>query len=401
MTDIQKQTKRIESIDILRGMVMLLMALDHVRDYFHIGANTGDPLNLETTFPFLFFTRWITHFCAPIFVLLSGTSIFLQSQRKTPNELGLFVLKRGCWLVVAEWTIVAFGWTFNPAFVFIPFQVIWAIGISMVVLGLLLLLRVSYPILLGLGTVIVFGHNVLDGIEQAPGFQTNIWWDLMHHARFAKYTISENHFALLVYPFVPWAGLMMLGYCLGIFFTPAYSVAQRSRILLQMGIGLFLFFVGLRYSNVYGDPSNWSAQKDNLYTLFSFVSVQKYPPSLLYSSLTISVALLLLVWLERIQNVFSRVMTVFGRTAFFYYIVHIYFIHILATIAFFVRGHSLDDATKTGSQFPFLFVAPGEGFYLGGVYAVWIVVIVALYPACKWYDRYKQNHKEKWWLSYV
>lgn len=401
MTEIQKQTKRIESIDMLRGIVMLLMALDHVRDYFHIGANTGDPLDLQTTFPFLFFTRWITHFCAPIFVLLSGTSIFLQSQRKTSKELGSFVLKRGCWLIVAEWTIVAFGWTFNPAFVFVPFQVIWAIGISMVVLGLLLLMRVSYPVLLGLGIVIVLGHNILDGIEQAPGFEANIWWDILHHGTFKFYPITENHSAILVYPFVPWTGIMILGYCLGIFFTPAYSPPQRSKILLRMGFLLFLFFAGLRYTNVYGDPANWTAQKDTLYTIFSFVSVQKYPPSLLYSCVTISVALLSLVWLERVRNVFSRVMTVFGRTAFFYYILHIYVIHLLATVAFFARGHSMADAAHTGSHFPFMFVAPGEGYNLGVVYAIWILVIAALYPVCKWYDRYKQNHKEMWWLSYL
>ncbi|MES2558171.1 MAG: heparan-alpha-glucosaminide N-acetyltransferase domain-containing protein [Bacteroidota bacterium] len=397
----QIQTKRIESIDILRGMVMLLMALDHVRDYFHIGANTGDPLDLQTTYPLLFFTRWITHFCAPVFVFLSGTSIYLQSQRKTSRELGLFVLKRGCWLIVAEWTIVAFGWTFNPNFVFIPFQVIWAIGISMVVLGLLLLLRVSYPIILGLGIVIVAGHNILDTIEQAPGFESNFWWDILHRGAFTFYPITENHSAILVYPFVPWAGLMMLGYGLGIFFTPAYSAAQRKRILVAMGGVLLLVFVVLRYSNIYGNPTDWSEQKDGLFTLFSFVSVQKYPPSLLYICLTISVALLLLAWLERIQNGFSKVMTVFGRTAFFYYILHIYVIHILATVAFFARGHSLADAAHTGSHFPFMFVAPGEGFELGGVYIVWICVLVLLYPICKWYDKYKQNHKEQWWLSYL
>lgn len=401
MTLTQKQTKRIESIDILRGMVMLLMALDHVRDYFHIGANTGDPLDLQTTFPLLFFTRWITHFCAPVFVLLSGTSIFLQSQRKTPKELGMFVCKRGCWLIAAEWTLVAFGWTFNPAFAFIPFQVIWAIGISMVVLGLLLWARVPYTVLLMLGIAIVFGHNLLDTFEKAPDFHTNFWWDILHHARFAQYPITGNHTAILVYPFVPWTGLMILGYCLGIFFTGAYSVALRSRILLQLGVVLFVFFVVLRYTNLYGDTSHWSSQKDNLFTLFSFVNVQKYPPSLLYCSLTISVALLLLAFLERIQNGFSKVMTVFGRTAFFYYILHIYAIHVLAAIAFFARGHSFADAANTGSHFPFLFVAPGEGYHLGVVYIVWLLLIAALYPVCKWYDRYKQNHKEKWWLSYL
>lgn len=397
----QIQTKRIESIDILRGIVMLIMALDHVRDYFHIGANTANPLDLETTVPILFFTRWITHFCAPVFVFLSGTSIFLQSQRKTPQELGMFVLKRGCWLILAEWTIVAFGWTFNPAYASIPFQVIWAIGISMVILGLLLLMRLSYPVLLGLGIVIVFGHNLLDGFEMAPGFQANFWWDIVHSGRFKFYPIAEGHQAIIVYPFLPWTGLMILGYCIGIFFTREYTPAQRSKILLQMGIGLLLLFVGLRYSNLYGDPSNWSTQKNGLYTLFSFISVQKYPPSLLYCCMTISIALLLLVWLERIHNTFSKVMTVFGRTAFFYYILHIYLIHVLAAIAFFARGHSFADAANTGEHFPFMFVAPGEGYDLGVVYAVWIFVLVVLYPVCKWYDRYKQNHKEQWWLSYL
>jgi uncharacterized membrane protein len=398
---IQTQNKRIESIDMLRGFVMMLMALDHVRDYFHIGANTGDPLDLQTTFPLLFFTRWITHFCAPVFIFLSGTSIFLQSQRKTPSELGSFVFKRGCWLILMEWTIVAFGWTFNPAFAAIPFQVIWAIGISMVILGLLLMIRIPYSVMLGIGIVIVFGHNVLDTFEKAPGFQANFWWDILHHARFTQYVITEGHSALLVYAFVPWTGLMMLGYCTGIFFTTAYSVEQRTKMLTRMGLGLLVFFIGLRYSNVYGDPVNWSVQKDNLFTFFSFVNVQKYPPSLLYTSLTISVALLLLVWFERINTAFSRIMTIFGRTAFFYYIVHIYLIHLLASIAFFARGHSLDEGIQAGSHFPFLFITPGEGFNFAGVYIVWIIILVVLYPICKWYDAYKRNHRELWWLSYL
>jgi uncharacterized membrane protein len=393
----EKLTKRIESIDRLRGIVMMLMALDHVRDYFYIGANTADPLDLETTFPMLFFTRWITHFCAPIFVLLSGTSIYLQSKRKTPKQLGLFVLTRGCWLIVAEWTIVAFGWTFNPGFPFVPFQVIWAIGISMVILGLLLLMRVSYPMLLGLGIVVVFGHNMLDSIEQAPGFEPNFWWDVLHHGRFEQYMITENHSVLLIYPFVPWTGIMLLGYGLGVFFTPAYSAALRAKILLTMGAVLFLFFVALRYSNMYGDPADWSSQKNILFTLFSFVNLQKYPPSLLYSCLTLSVALLLLVWLEKMQNRFSTIATVFGRTAFFYYILHLYVIHTLATLVFFARGHSFAEGTNSA----FRFVVTGEGFELAGVYAVWALVLVVLYPICKWYDGYKQQHKEKWWLSYL
>jgi uncharacterized membrane protein len=396
-----KQPTRIESIDILRGLVMMLMALDHVRDYFHIGASGPDPLDLTTTTPVLFLTRWITHFCAPVFILLSGTSVFLQGQRKTPTELGLFILKRGCWLIIAEWTIIGFGWTFNPAFAFIPFQVIWAIGISMVILGLLLLARIPYAVMLGLGLLIVFGHNSLDTLENTPGFTAGFWWDITHHGRFVAYPITGNHTAFIIYPFVPWTGLMMLGYCLGIFFTSAYDSAKRSSILLGTGGILLLLFVCLRYTNTYGDLSNWAPQKNALFTFFSFVNVQKYPPSLLYMCLTIGCALVVLVWFERFKNRFASVMIVFGRTAFFYYIVHIYLIHLLAAIAFFMRGHSFAEGVSAGDHGPFLFLAPGEGFELGGVYAVWIIVLVVLYPLCKWYDRYKQQHKEKWWLSYI
>ena len=185
-------SKRIESIDIIRGLAMVIMALDHVRDYVHIGANTDDPLNLATTSPALYFTRWITHFCAPIFVFLSGTSVYLQSLRKSKKELGIFLLKRGLWLIIAEWTIIAFAWTFNTNFNIIPFQVIWAIGISMFILGLLVLARLPYRIILILGILIVGGHNLLDIPESKPGFEAGFWWDLLHHGVFKVYPVTGN-----------------------------------------------------------------------------------------------------------------------------------------------------------------------------------------------------------------
>jgi uncharacterized membrane protein len=393
-------SKRIESIDVLRGIVMVIMALDHVRDYVHIGANLDNPLNLQTTTPILFFTRWITHFCAPIFILLSGTSIYLQSHRKTQPELGFFLLKRGAWLILAEWTIIAFGWTFNPTFSVIPFQVIWAIGISMVILGLIILIRLPFSAILSLGLLIVFGHNMLDSLEQAPGFQSNFWWDLFHHSALQKYSVGD-HNIILVYPFIPWTGVMMLGYCLGILFTPAYSSSQRSKLLLLISLGLLALFILLRLGNAYGDPLPWSHQKNGLYTFFSFIHVQKYPPSLLYVCLTIGIALLVLSLIENIKNRFTDMMMVFGRTAFFYYICHLYLIHLIAVICFFSRGHSFAEAGNIGAQFPFMFVVPGEGFNLWGVYAVWLIVIVILYPVCKWYDQYKLNNKNKLWLSYL
>src|SRR5687768_9900471 len=205
--------KRIESIDILRGIVMVIMALDHVRDYFHIGANLDNPLNLATTTPFLYFTRWITHFCAPIFVFLSGTSIYLQSLRKTKKELAGFLIKRGLWLIFIEVIIISFAWSFNPYYNFIFFQVIWTIGISMVILGLLI--RLPFNLILALGILIVFGHNLLDIPESAPGFKGGFWWDLLHSSRFTAHPYAEGHVILIAYPFLAWTGLMMLGYCTG------------------------------------------------------------------------------------------------------------------------------------------------------------------------------------------
>ncbi|MEP6726712.1 MAG: heparan-alpha-glucosaminide N-acetyltransferase domain-containing protein [Bacteroidota bacterium] len=391
--------KRIESIDILRGIVMVIMALDHVRDYFHIAANTDNPLNLATTTPLLFFTRWITHFCAPIFVFLSGTSVYLQSLRKTKKELSIFLIKRGLWLVFAELIIVSFAWSFNPHYDFVFLQVIWAIGISMFLLGLVI--QLPFNLILVLGLVIVLGHNLLDIPESAPGFKAGLWWDLLHHANFVVYPYMQHHAVFLVYAFLPWTGLMMLGYCTGIFFTGKYTAGQRRKNLLMIGAVLILFFIITRFINVYGDPVPWSTQKNNLFTLLSFINVNKYPPSLLYMSLIIGSAFLFLAFIEKVQNSFTSIMVIYGRVPFFYYILHIYLVHLLAVIAFFARGHSVADITNTGTRFPFYFVVPGEGVSLTVVYIIWLAVVVALFPLCRWYNNYKTVHKEKWWLAYL
>ncbi|HTE33983.1 MAG TPA: heparan-alpha-glucosaminide N-acetyltransferase domain-containing protein [Chryseolinea sp.] len=390
---------RIDSIDILRGIVMVIMALDHVRDYFHIAANTSDPLGLATTTTFLFFTRWITHFCAPIFIFLSGISIYLQSLRKTKKELSSFLITRGLWLILAEVIIVSFGWSFNPIYRFMFLQVIWAIGISMVILGLLIYLPFNAIFVLGL--VIVLGHNLLDIPESAPGFKAGFWWDLFHHGSFVQYPYAQNHSLFLVYPFLPWLGLMMIGYCTGIFFAPEFQPERRRQVLTRIGVGLILFFIVLRLINVYGDPVPWTSQKTNWLTFLSFLKINKYPPSLLFMCLTVGTAFLLLPVLEKFQNGFTNVMRTYGRVAFFYYVGHIYLVHVLTAICFFGRGHSFEDVGNIGQQYPFYFVAVGEGYSLPLVYLVWIVVIVLLYPLCKWYDRYKTTHREKWWLSYV
>lgn len=391
--------KRIDSIDILRGIVMVIMALDHVRDYFHVQANLDNPLNLATTTPLLYFTRWITHFCAPIFVFLSGVSIYLQSLRKTKKELAGFLIKRGLWLILLEVVIISFAWSFNPHYNFLFFQVIWAIGISMVILGLLIWL--PFNLILVLGLIIVFGHNLLDIPESGKDFKPGFWLDLLHSSRFAMYQYVDNHRLFIAYPFLPWTGLMMLGYCTGIYFSPKFTADKRRKILTRIGFALIILFIVVRAVNVYGDPVPWSEQKNGLFTFFSFINVNKYPPSLLYMCITVGPAFLFLSFIESFRNKFTNVMRTYGRVAFFYYILHLYLVHLLSAIAFLARGHSFEEASNTGDFFPFYFLAVGEGYSLAVVYAVWAFVVILLYPLCKWYDTYKTSHKEKWWLSYL
>ncbi|GAB4025503.1 DUF1624 domain-containing protein [Spirosoma gilvum] len=386
---------RIESIDVLRGMVMVIMALDHVRHLFHSTAFTADPLDLTTTTPPLFFTRWITHFCAPIFVFLSGTSIYLQSQRKTKRELSNFLIKRGLWLIFAELTIITLGITFNPFYNALIFQVIWAIGMSMLILGLLI--HLPFRLMLVIGLAIVLGHNLLDIPEAVPGFKPGFWWSLLHYPN--RYSFAVDHRLIYDYPFLPWLGLMIVGYCAGVFFESTVSHAQRRALLIRMGLGLIAFFFLLRFSNLYGDPLVWSPQKNWLFTLLSFINVDKYPPSLLFMCMTIGPALLFLAVIESVKNQFTTVMHTFGRTAFFYYIVHWYLIHTLCLIAFLLRGHTWADTWNIPKATKF--IVPGEGVSLPVVYMIWGLVILTMYPLCRWYDTYKTSHKNQWWLSYL
>lgn len=389
------KTNRVESIDILRGIVMIIMALDHVRDYFHIGANTDDPLNLATTTPALYFTRWITHFCAPVFVFLSGTSIYLQSLRKTKKELSLFLIKRGLWLVFLELIIVTFGWSFNVRYNLLILQVIWAIGISMFFLGFLV--RLPFKVVVIIGLLIVGLHNVLDFQEASPDYKAGLFLDLLHHSRFNIYPFATNHGIIIAYPFLPWTGLMMAGYGFG----KILEMPDRRKKMNLIGFSLIGLFVLLRFSNMYGDPVHWTPQRTPFYTFLSFLNVNKYPPSLLYMCITIGPALLVLSAIDTIKNKFTDILKVYGRVALFYYLLHLYLIHIFATVSYFLHGHTLQQAYAAPPNTPFYFVVAGEGFQLPMVYAVWIVVVVLLYPLCKWYDRYKTTHKEQWWLSYL
>lgn len=384
---------RLNSIDLLRGLVMVIMALDHARDLLHVGALTADPLDLQTTTPFLFFTRWITHYCAPVFVFLSGTSIYLQGLRKSKKELSLFLLKRGLWLIVAEVLLVSLGISFDPYYSFIFLQVIWAIGISMVLLAALIWL--PFPVLLALGTIILLGHNGLDAWE-AKQKSFSLGYSLLHRQNFLPF--GDGRFLGILYPFLPWTGIMILGYCTGRIYQ--LESGLRRKWIAGLGAALVLFFVVLRFTNLYGDPQPWSGQVRNNFTLLSFINTTKYPPSLLFACMTIGPALLFLAIAEGWRGRLASVLTVYGRVPLFYYLLHFYLLHLLAAVLFVSRGGTVAEGFKGVEGVPFKFVVPGVGLQLWQVYLAWVGVVALLYPLCRWYGRYKQE-KRYWWLSYV
>jgi len=387
--------KRIESIDLLRGTVMVIMALDHVRDYFHDSAFEYDPTDLSQTNTAVFFTRWITHFCAPVFIFLAGASAHLNGLKKTKKELSFFLFTRGLWLVIAEMLIITLGWTFNPLYPILILQVIWAIGFSMIALSVMIFLP---EWLIGLtGIVFIGAHNLLDNTHVPGTGVSSFLWSFVHEQNF----YNPGPFGVFVgYPVLPWIGIMLTGYVFGKLYTDRYSAARRKKILVYLGVGAILLFIVLRFINAYGDPSHWSEQKSSLFTFFSFLRTTKYPPSLLYTLMTLGPALLFLAFTEGRLNRFTQKLVVFGRVPMFFYILHIFLIHGLAVIAVTLSGYNWSDMVLNNwvSASPQL---KGFGYNLAIVYVLWILITMALYPLCKWYDNYKRQHREKWWLSYV
>jgi uncharacterized membrane protein len=387
---------RIESIDILRGLVMLIMAIDHVRDIFH---PMPEPTDLAVTTPFLFFTRLITHYCAPTFVFLSGISAHLAGTRRTVNELSAFLIQRGLWLIVAELSFITFALTLNPLFNVFVFQVIWAIGGSMVLLGLLIWLRASLPVIAVIGATIFLGHNILDIVDPGAIGKTISWKVLLTAAGFnSLIDLGGNRFLLMAYALLPWTAVMLLGYVFGSLYKSTYNAAKRKKILIYSGLGLLALFLTLRYFNIYGDPAPWSVQKNMIFTLISFVNTTKYPCSLLYLSMTLGVSLIILAYLEGIKNKLASIILVYGNVPFFYYICHWYLIQVIHIVAFFVLGYKTSQIVTP--NFPFLFSPPGFQYSLVVVYGVWLLVIVILYFPCRWFATYKKTHSQ-WWLSYI
>lgn len=379
---------RLTSIDMLRGLVIILMALDHTRDYFHHGAGLFDPTDPQKADLALYLTRWITHFCAPTFMLLAGVSAFLQGANgKSRPALSKFLLTRGLWLIFLEFTVVSFAWNFQ--ILGLGLIVLWALGASMVALSALVWL--PRRVVLAIGVAIIAGHNLLDPIS-ADSLGSLSWlWHILHEPGFVP------PMTFVAYPILPWIGVIALGYGLGPIFTA--DPVKRDRTLITLGLAMVGAFLVLRGINVYGDPRPWTGLADPLRRVFSFFNVAKYPPSLDYILITVGPMLALIPALERLKGLPAKVLNVYGKAPFIFYVAHIYLIHIamLATLVALGMPAELSKGVIIDTS---ALIKADWGFALPVVYGVWIAVVVALYPLCRWWGDLKRRRTD-WWLSYL
>ncbi len=383
---------RIQSIDLLKGIVMVVMALDHVRDYFHYPANFYDPTDPAHTSLPIFFTRWITHFCAPGFSFLAGMSAYMVGRRKPKAELSGFLFKRGLWLVFIEISIVNFAWFFDPHFRTFGLLVIWSLGISMIVLAALVYAPKNFILIFC--CLLIFGHNLLDSIHS----NGNVLWEIMHEENMVN--LPGNRILFIGYPLIPWIAVMGLGYYCGRFYDNFFGHTKRKKLFNIIGLASITLFLVLRYTNVYGNPSPWQPDAALSKEIVSFLNPAKYPPSLLYLLMTLGGAFLFLANSERLKGSAVNFFCTFGRVPFFYYILHLFVIHIAAMIAAQLTGFGWQ-VFILPTWIAFVPSVRGYGFNLLTVYLIWIAIIAILYPVCKKFDRYKQQHREKWWLSYL
>jgi len=393
--------KRIYSIDFCRGLVMIIMALDHTRDFLHVSSLTQRPTDLATTTPVLFFTRWITHLCAPTFVLLSGVSAWLSSKsRPNARENRLFLLKRGIWLIILEFTVVNFGLWMDIHFRSLILEVIAAIGFGFIILSLLH--KVPPRILGVVGLIIIFGHEFLSsfilpaGSAMPPNHSVSQTIEIFL-LDFGIFQFSPHLLFLVGYPLLPWLGIMLIGFACGRLFEDPVEV--RKKKFLRIGIAALVLFVLLRWINVYGDPARWSVQKNAVFTFLSFINVSKYPPSLLFTLVTLGISFLVLSFSEGKNNKFIEVVSVYGKTPLFYFLIHLYVIHFIMFIMVFLQSFRPQDLDfgplKNGRP------AQGSGIGLPYVYLVWLFVVMLMYPLCLKYGRYKATHRNNKWLRYM
>ncbi|MEH6591415.1 MAG: heparan-alpha-glucosaminide N-acetyltransferase domain-containing protein [Halioglobus sp.] len=389
---------RLSNIDMLRGLVIVIMALDHVRDYFLV-TTVQDPISDPETSLGLYLTRWVTHFCAPVFVFLAGTSAGLMADRKSHMQLAGFLATRGLWLIAVELIIISTAWSFAQldgipeigGKIPLIFQVIWAIGASMVLLALAQFGGARFCLVLG--TVIVVGHNALDPawpLGQLLGGGDPLWYAL--HTQSS--TVVGPFLLVFVYPLLPWVGVMFLGYGTAyIFKLPA---RQSDAYLLRAGVIMVVGFFLLRTLDIYGDPNPWSTSDAGIQaTVFDFMNVTKYPPSLIYLLATLGPMAIACAFACRWQGKLKDIFIVFGRAPFAFYVLHLYLIHLLSVLYGLYQGYGLDETMTI-----FFFYPDGFGVTLPWVYLFWLLIVAALYPVCHWMVELKSRRKD-WWLSYL
>jgi uncharacterized membrane protein len=388
---------RLSSIDMLRGLVIVIMAIDHVRDFFSVSM-TIDPMNAPNPDLALALTRWITHFCAPVFVFLAGTSAGLMAARKTSAELFKFLATRGLWLLVVEVVLISTAVTFSPGGIpqlggktMLFLQVIWAIGASMVLLAFAQYL--GRRVCLALGVLIVLGHNLLDPhwpVSQNLFDTTPPLWAALHVSM--SKVIGPFHLVLL-YPLLPWLGVMLLGYGASVLFER--EAPARNRLLLWWGICITALFLVLRFIDGYGEPNHWEVHARGTATFLDFLNTTKYPPSLQFLAMTLGPAAILCAYADRMRGFLKDALVMFGRVPFAFYVAHFYLIHILSLVLGALQGVPVGQLLTFPAFYP-----QNYGLPLIGVYGVWLLVIVLLYPFCRWVADVKARNRV-WWLSYV
>jgi uncharacterized membrane protein len=365
------------------------MALDHSRDYF--GHPTDNPTDLATASTALFLTRWVTSFCAPVFFLLTGTGAFLALRRRSPGELSRFLVTRGLWLIVLDVVLLrCFAYQFNVDYRVTMLLVLWALGWAMITLAVLV--RLPAWVAATFGAVLIAGHNLLDAVRSSSPL-----WAMLHAPGFVVNTPRVVVFA--AYPLLPWIGVTAVGYSLGQVYR--WEPERRRRFVLRLGLALTAAFLVIRGINVYGDPLPWTPQRTPLFTLLSFLDVNKYPPSLLFLLMTLGPALVFLSAIDRGTPSLLRPALVIGKVPLFYYMLHFFLIHLAAVAVCGALNGSVHGMFESPdlAHYPFS-PPPGWGFSLPVVYLVWACVVLAMYPLCRWFGALKQRRTEAW-LSYL
>jgi uncharacterized membrane protein len=381
--------KRLEPVDLLRGVIMIIMALDHTRDFFGIPGQ--NPTNLATASAALFLTRWITHFCAPVFFLLTGTGSYLSLRRKSRGELSGFLLTRGLWLIFLEAVVLrCFAYQFNVDFRVTMLVVLWALGWSMITLAALVWLPLR--VIAGFGGVLIAGHNLFDSIRSA-----NPIWSILHSPGFVLNT--PEHVVFVSYPLIPWIGVTAVGFVLGEIYN--WDSDRRRALLVRLGSALVGAFLVIRAINIYGDASRWVLQKTTLFTVLSFLNATKYPPSLLFLLMTLGPALVFLSFVDRGTPRVLRPALTIGKVPLFYYALHFFLIHALAVVICYARygtAHWMFESPDL-AHYPFS-PPPGWGFSLPVIYLLWALVVSTMYPLCRWFAAVKERRRDAW-LSYL